>query len=107
GFSWESPDLATSEALAKHAWELARAAIDSGVHRLVVLDEITYPINWGWIDGAEVAEAIRARPCKVNIVATGRDAPAVLVAVADTVTEMVKVRHAFDRGIKARRGLDF
>jgi cob(I)alamin adenosyltransferase len=107
GFSWESPDLATSEALAQHAWQLARTAIDSGEHRLVVLDEITYPINWGWIDGAEVAEAIRARPANVNIVATGRDAPPALVAVADTVTEMVKVRHAYDRGIKARRGLDF
>jgi cob(I)alamin adenosyltransferase len=107
GFSWESPDLATSEALAQHAWQLAREAITSGEHRLVVLDEITYPINWGWIDGLEVAEAIRARPGNVNVVATGRDAPAALVAVADTVTEMVKVRHAYDRGIKARRGLDF
>jgi adenosylcobyric acid synthase len=107
GFSWESPDLATSEALAQDAWRLARQAIQSGHHRLVVLDEITYPINWGWIDVAEVTDAIRARPDNVNIVATGRDAPAALVAVADTVTEMVKVRHAYDRGIKARRGLDF
>jgi adenosylcobyric acid synthase len=107
GFSWESPDLATSEALAQHAWELARAAIASGRHRLVVLDEITYPINWGWIDGDDVAAAIRSRPANVNIVATGRDAPPALIAVADTVTEMVKVRHAYDRGIRARRGLDF
>jgi adenosylcobyric acid synthase len=107
GFSWESPDLATSEALARHAWELAREALASGEHRLVVLDEITYPINWGWIDGVEVAEAIQARPHNVNVVATGRDAPPALLAVADTVTEMVKVRHAYDRGIKARRGLDF
>jgi adenosylcobyric acid synthase len=107
GFSWESPDLATSEELAQHAWQLARETIAGGAHRLVVLDEITYPINWGWIDVADVAEAIRERPGNVNIVATGRDAPAGLIAVADTVTEMVKVRHAYDRGIKARRGLDF
>jgi cob(I)alamin adenosyltransferase len=107
GFSWESPDLATSEALAEHAWELARRAIDSGAHRLVVLDEITYPINWGWINGAEVAAAIKGRPHNVNVIATGRDAPPVLLAVADTITEMRKLRHAFDRGIKARRGLDF
>jgi adenosylcobyric acid synthase len=107
GFSWESPDLATSEALAQHAWQLARTVIESGEHRLVVLDEITYPINWGWIDGTEVADTIRARPDNVNIVATGRDAPPALVGVADTVTEMIKVRHAYDRGIKARRGLDF
>jgi cob(I)alamin adenosyltransferase len=72
-----------------------------------VLDEITYPMNWGWIDTASVIEAIRTRPDRVNVIATGRDAPAALIEVADTVTEMVKVRHAYDRGIRARRGLDF
>jgi len=107
GFTWESPDLETSAGLARAAWSLARAAIDGGDYELVVLDEITYPINYGWIDGAEVAAAIRERPARVNIVATGRNAPAELVDVADTVTEMVKVRHAYDRGIRARRGIDF
>jgi adenosylcobyric acid synthase len=107
GFSWESRDLATSEQLAQDAWRLARARIESDEYQLVVLDEVTYPINWGWIDGAEVVHAIRDRPERVNVIATGRDAPETLIAVADTVTEMVKVRHAYDRGIKARRGLDF
>jgi len=107
GFTWESPDLETSAGRARAAWALARAAIASGDYELVVLDEVTYPINYGWIDGAEVAAAIRERPARVNIVATGRDAPAELVEVADTVTEMVKVRHAYDRGIGARRGIDF
>jgi cob(I)alamin adenosyltransferase len=73
----------------------------------VILDELTYPINYGWIDGDEVAATIRDRPEHVSIVATGRDAPAALVAVADTVTEMVKVRHAYDRGVRARRGIDY
>ena len=72
-----------------------------------MLDEITYPMNWGWIDSDAVVEAIRRRPAEVNIIATGRDAPAGLIEVADTVTEMVKVRHAYDRGIRARRGIDF
>jgi cob(I)alamin adenosyltransferase len=107
GFTWESPDLETSAGRARAAWALARAAIASGDYELVALDEVTYPINYGWIDGAEVAAAIRERPARVNIVATGRDAPAELVEVADTVTEMVKVRHAYDRGIGARRGIDF
>jgi adenosylcobyric acid synthase len=107
GFSWESRDLATSEELAADAWRLARSRIEAGEHQLVVLDEVTYPINWGWIDGDEVASVIRRRPERVNVIATGRDAPPVLVDVADTVTEMVKIRHAYDRGIKARRGLDF
>jgi adenosylcobyric acid synthase len=107
GFSWESRDLATSEELAADAWRLARARIEAGEHQLIVLDEVTYPINWGWIDGDEVASVIRSRPERVNVIATGRNAPPALVDVADTVTEMVNVRHAYERGIKARRGLDF
>jgi cob(I)alamin adenosyltransferase len=107
GFTWESPDLDQSEGRASAAWQLAAAAIAGGDYQLVVLDEITYPMNWGWINSDEVIEAIRRRPAQVNIIATGRDAPEALVELADTVTEMVKVRHAYDRGIKARRGIDF
>ena len=64
-------------------------------------------MNWGWIDTTLVVETIRARPADVNIVATGCNAPEALVEVADTVTEMVKIRHAYERGIRARRGIDF
>jgi len=107
GFTWESPDLDKSEGRAAAAWDLAAAAIAGGTYQLVVLDEITYPMNWGWIDSADVIDAIRTRPPHVNLIATGRDAPQALVATADTVTEMVKVRHAYDNGIRARRGIDF
>jgi cob(I)alamin adenosyltransferase len=107
GFTWESPDLDRSEGRAAAAWELAAAAIASGDYQLVVLDEVTYPMNWGWIDSASVLRTLRERPPKVNVIATGRDAPDELIELADTVTEMVKIRHAYDRGIKARRGLDF
>jgi cob(I)alamin adenosyltransferase len=107
GFSWESANLGESERRAADAWEIAAAAISGGEYHLVVLDEITYPINWQWIALDEVIETIRSRPAHVNLVATGRRAPAELVAVADTVTEMVKIKHAFDRGIRARRGIDF
>jgi cob(I)alamin adenosyltransferase len=107
GFTWDSPDLEQSEGRAQAAWQLATAAIAGGDHELVVLDEVTYPINWGWLDGKTVADVIAARPPHVNVVLTGRDAPAELIDLADTVTEMVKVKHAYDRGIKARRGLDF
>ena len=107
GFTWESPNLDQSEGRAAAAWQLAAAAIAGGDYQLVVLDEITYPMNWGWIDSQAVIDAIRGRPAQVNIVATGRDAPTALIEIADTVTEMVKVRHAYDRGIKARRGIDF
>ena len=107
GFTWESSDLDQSRGRAVAAWQLAAAAIAGAEYQLVVLDEITYPMNWGWIDSDSVIEAIRTRPANVNVIATGRDAPEALIEVADTVTEMVKVRHAYDRGIRARRGIDF
>ena len=73
----------------------------------MVLDEITYPMNWGWIDTDAVVATIRDRPEKVNVVATGRDAPEALIAVADTVTEMRNVKHAYDSGIVAKKGIDY
>ena len=107
GFTWDSDDLGASKAKAVAAWEAASRAIRSGDYQLVVLDEVTYPMNWGWIQTAEVVETIRARPDAVNLVATGRDAPAELIEVADTVTEMRKLRHAYDTGVTARRGIDY
>jgi cob(I)alamin adenosyltransferase len=107
GFTWDSDDLEATRDKAVAAWAAARGMLASGHYQLVVLDEITYPMNWGWIDAAEVAEAIRDRQPAVNVVATGRDAPAELLEVADTITEMRKVRHAYDRGVGARRGIDY
>ena len=72
-----------------------------------MLDEITYPINWGWIPLAEVVSAIRTRPPTSNVIITGREAPDELIEIADTVTEMRNRKHAFDSGIKAIRGIDF
>ncbi len=107
GFTWDSDDLTEDQAVAAKAWEQAAAIIRAGEHRLVVLDEITYPMNWGWIDTEEVVRTIRERPSQVSIVATGRDAPAALIDVADTVTEMRSVKHAYDRGIAAKKGIDY
>jgi cob(I)alamin adenosyltransferase len=107
GFTWEVDDLDHSADLARAAWQLARAEIDSGAFDLVLLDEVTYPINWGWIDEEEVITTITGRPAKVNIILTGRDAPAGIISVADTVSEMRKVKHAFDAGIRAAKGIDF
>jgi cob(I)alamin adenosyltransferase len=107
GFSWDSENLPRSAGVAAEAWQAASRIIEANAHRLVVLDEITYPMNWGWIDTAAVVEAIAGRPERVSIVATGRDAPAELIAIADTVSEVANVRHVFDRGVKALRGIDF
>jgi cob(I)alamin adenosyltransferase len=107
GFTWDSADLDEDTATAKAAWTQAKQLIESGAHRLVLLDEITYPMNWGWIDTDEVVTTIAGRPPAVNVVCTGRDAPAALVAVADTVTEMRNVKHAYDAGIVAKKGIDY
>ena len=107
GFTWESADLSEDEAVAAAAWHHAAALIAAGAHRLVVLDEITYPMNWGWISTDGVVAAIAGRPADVNVVCTGRDAPAALIEVADTVSEVRKVKHAFDTGVLAMKGIDY
>jgi cob(I)alamin adenosyltransferase len=107
GFTWDSADLSEDEAVARRAWDEAATLIRAGEHRLVVLDEITYPLNWGWLDLDETLATIRDRPADVNVVATGRDAPDALIELADTVTEMRSIKHAYDRGIAAKKGIDY
>lgn len=107
GFTWDSSDMDQTEAIARAAWAAAKEKIESGAYELVLLDEVTYPLNWGWIDEQEVVRTLAGRPPHVNVVATGRDAPESLLSVADTVTKMVNVRHAYDRGVRAKRGIDF
>ena len=107
GFTWDSDDIDESEAIAREAWLSAKTRIGSDEYDLLILDEVTYPINWGWIDIDDVLSAIANRPSRLNLILTGRDAPTALIEVADTVTEMKKVKHAFDQGVMARRGIDY
>ena len=78
----------------------------AGEHFLVVLDEITYPLIYGWLPLDEVLEALRDRPTHVHVVLTGRRCPEEIVALADTVTEMKMIKHAFQAGIPAQRGIE-
>ena len=107
GFTWESDDLDRSAAIAREAWAAAGEALSSGRFDLLVLDEVTYPVNYGWIEAEPVWAAIRDRAPRTNVICTGRDAPQALVDLADTVTEMRKVKHAYETGVRARRGIDF
>jgi cob(I)alamin adenosyltransferase len=107
GFTWESDDLDRSATIAREAWAAAEEALGSGRYDLVVLDEVTYPVNYGWIEADPVWTAIRDRAERTNVFCTGRNAPPELVDLADTVTEMRKVKHAYETGVRARRGLDF
>jgi cob(I)alamin adenosyltransferase len=106
GFSWKSKDLEHSAELAREGWERANATIRSGDHFLVVLDEIMYPLRYGWVPLEPVLACLRERPSHVHVVLTGRGAPTELIALADTVTEMTMVKHHYKAGVPAQRGIE-
>jgi cob(I)alamin adenosyltransferase len=106
GFSWKSQDLERSAQLARDGWEKAKAAIMSGEYFMVTLDEITYPLIYNWLPLDDVLATLRARPVDVHVVLTGRRCPPELIELADTVTEMTLVKHAFTAGIPAQRGIE-
>ena len=108
GFTWTSKDLGEDASRARHGWELAKEMILSGEYDVVVLDEITYPVKYGWLEASDIVNVLRARPRMVNVVITGRDASPELIAAADMVTEMAQVKHHYhDQGIKAQKGVEF
>ena len=107
GFTWDSEDLTADRAHAAAGWRQAVDIIDAGEHQLVILDELTYLMTFNWLPVADVVTAIAGRPSHVNIIVTGRDAPAELIELADTVTEMREVKHAYRQGIRAMRGIDY
>lgn len=99
--------LAEKKELARRAWDMVRKEVMSGAWDLIVLDEINYAIHFGMLETEEVAGLIRERPPRLNMILTGRYAPKELIDLADTVTEMTLVKHAFQKGIRARKGLEF
>jgi cob(I)alamin adenosyltransferase len=107
GFTWESTDMDETEAAGRYAWSVAAGMLASGDHDLLIFDEITYIMTFGWVPVDEVVAAIAARAPHTNVVCTGRGAPEALIELADTVTEMVPIKHAFDRGIPARKGIEY
>jgi cob(I)alamin adenosyltransferase len=107
GFTWDSTDMDETQAKAVAAFEFACGLLAAGSHRLVVLDEITYACTWGWIDTGALVAAVIERAPATNVFLTGRDAPDALIEIADTATEMRKLRHAYDTGVNAMRGIDF
>src|SRR5438309_5858668 len=107
GFTWESTDMDETIAKGRHAWSVAADKLASGDYQLLILDELTYAVKYGWVDVADIVESVTSRAPKTNVVITGRDAPEEIVALADTVTEMRKVKHAYDEGIKAIKGIEY
>ena len=107
GFTWEIQDGARDKAAAQAAWELACGYLADPAIDLVILDEFTYALKYGWLDLAAVLAALAARPAMQHVIITGRGAPDALIDVADTVTEMTMVKHAFKAGVKAMKGLEW
>ena len=107
GFTWLSKDLEKDKALAQRCWALCKDKIASGDYDIVILDEITYPLTYGWLDIDDVIGTLRNRPENLHVVLTGREAPPALIDFADLVTEMREIKHPFAQGIKAQPGVDF
>lgn len=107
GFTWDSDDMTNDKRHAAEGWAAALEIINAGDHQLVILDELTYLSSFGWLPIDDVVGPIRDRPRHVNVIVTGRDAAPELIEIADTVTEMREVKHAYQQGIRAMRGLDY
>lgn len=93
--------------LVEEAWQEARRALLSGDWDLVILDEINYAISYGMLDPAQVVATLQERPDRVHVILTGRNAHPSLIAIADTVTEMRQLKHAYEQGILAQKGIEY
>jgi cob(I)alamin adenosyltransferase len=109
GFTWTSKDMDHTIELARHGWKIAQERISSGEYDLIILDEFTYVLRYGWVDTNEAIEWLKAnKPPKMHIIITGRDAPEALIDFADLVTEMREIKHPYkEQGIQAQVGIEF
>lgn len=106
GFTWNTQDRERDTVTAVAGWEVTKAMLQNPDIALVILDELTYPMKYGYLDEATILADIVARPPKQHVVATGRGASEALIGLADTVTELKDVKHAYRAGIKAQAGID-
>ena len=107
GFTWRSKDLENSAELARAHWQDCKEVIAKGEHDVVILDEFTYALHYGWVPVEDAIEVLRNRPEMMHVIITGRNAPPELVEFADLVTEMTLVKHPYHEGIKAQPGIEF
>ncbi|MGL4205528.1 MAG: cob(I)yrinic acid a,c-diamide adenosyltransferase [Aeromonadaceae bacterium] len=107
GFTWETQDRAADQQAAQAVWQQAKLRLQDPTLNLVLLDELTYMVAYGYLELDEVMEALVARPPMQHVVITGRGCHRALLELADTVSEVKNVKHAFDAGIKAQQGIDW
>jgi cob(I)alamin adenosyltransferase len=106
GFTWDTQDKAADIASAQRGWQVAQALLADPSLHLVVLDELTYLLNYGYLDSQQVCADLAARPATQHVVITGRAAPDCLLEIADTVSEIKDIKHAFRSGVRAQPGID-
>jgi len=106
GFTWETRDRDRDTTLARRGWAVAQSLLADPANQLVILDELTYPLRYGYLDIEPVLADLRRRPSHQHVVITGRGAPTALHEAADTVTEMGDSKHAFRAGVAPQRGID-
>lgn len=107
GFTWETQNKGSDTKAAQATWQVAKEYLADESIDLVLLDELTYMINYDYVDLEEVLEVIANRPPMQSVILTGRGAHRRLVELADTVSEVRNVKHAFDAGVKAQKGFDY
>ncbi len=107
GFTWDTQDRERDTAAAVAAWEKAVPLLQNPDIDLVILDELTYMFKYGYLPVAEVTAALRRRPQQQNVIITGRDVIPELSEIADTISEVREVRHAFNHGVKAQKGIEY
>lgn len=107
GFTWVTQDPDRDRLTSREIWKIAREAISSGRYHVVILDEINVAMDLGHIDPREVIAALEERDPAMHVVLTGRGAPGAIVEFADLVSEVRKIKHPFDEGVPAQRGIEF
>jgi cob(I)alamin adenosyltransferase len=107
GWTWTSRDLEGSAELAREGWDEVKRRIADESYRFLLLDEFTYPMHFGWVDTDEVVSVLRERPGFQHVVVTGRYAPEGLIEIADLVSEVGKVKHPLDQGIRGQKGIEW
>ncbi|MGV3344370.1 cob(I)yrinic acid a,c-diamide adenosyltransferase [Enterobacteriaceae bacterium LUAb1] len=107
GFTWETQNRETDTAACQQVWQHGKRLLQDASCDLVVLDEMTYMVNFGYLSLAELLSALHQRPRHQTVIITGRGCHREIIALADTVTEMRSAKHAFDAGIQAQKGIDW
>lgn len=107
GFTWDTQDREADTAAAQHVWEQAKQLLKDPDLDVVLLDELTYMLTYQYLDLEEVVQCIGERPVNQHVIVTGRACHRSIMEMADTVSEVQSIKHAFDHGIKAQKGIDW